>query len=122
MCVDYRKLNAVTKRPIYYIPEAKQLFDCLHESRYFSSLDLSMGYHQVEMEDRDILKTAFTTRTGQYAFRRMPFGLCGAPQSFQRVMASILREKIGNIALYISMTSSYLGKPWKNIIHGYAVC
>jgi hypothetical protein len=52
-----------------------------------------MGYHQVEMEERDIPKTSFTTRTGQYAFRRLPFGLCGAPQSFQRVMASILREQ-----------------------------
>ena len=93
MCIDYRKLNAVTERPIYYIPDSKQLFDSLDGSIYFSSLDLSMGYHQIEMNEEDIKKTAFTTRTGQYAFRRMPFGLCGAPQSFQRVMASILRDQ-----------------------------
>ena len=93
MCVDYRRLNAITERPVYYIPDSKQLFDCLEGARYFSSLDLSMGYHQIEMSPNDISKTAFTVRTGQYAFKRMPFGLCGAPQSFQRVMASILREQ-----------------------------
>jgi hypothetical protein len=93
MCVDYRRLNAVTERPIYYIPDSKQLFDCLEGAKYFSSLDLSMGYHQIEMSPNDVSKTAFTTRTGQYAFKRMPFGLCGAPQSFQRVMAAILREQ-----------------------------
>ena len=95
LCIDYRKLklNAVTERPVYYIPDSKQLFDCLEGSKYFSSLDLSMGYHQVEMDKEDIQKTAFTTRTGQYAFLRMPFGLCGAPQTFQRVMASIVREQ-----------------------------
>ena len=93
MCVDYRQLNAATERPVYYIPDAKQLFDCLEGAKYFSSLDLSMGYHQVGMNSKDVMKTAFTTRTGQYAFKRMPFGLCGAPQTFQRVMASILREQ-----------------------------
>ena len=95
MCVDYRCLNASTDRPIYmyYIPDSKQLFDCLEGAKYFSSLDLSMGYHQIEMDPKDVAKTAFTTRTGQYAFKRMPFGLCGAPQSFQWVMASILREQ-----------------------------
>ena len=93
MCIDYRKLNAVTDKPVYYIPNTKQLFDCLDGSQYFSSLDLSMGYHQIEMDVNDVDKTAFTTRTGQYAFSRMPFGLNGAPQTFQRVMASILREQ-----------------------------
>ncbi|MEL7307077.1 MAG: reverse transcriptase domain-containing protein [Pseudomonadota bacterium] len=93
MCIDYRKLNAITERPVYYIPDSKQLFDNIDGSKYFSSLDLSMGYHQIEMNQNDVEKTAFTTRTGQYAFQRMPFGLCGAPQSFQRVMASILRDQ-----------------------------
>ena len=93
MCIDYRKLNAMTERPVYYIPDSQQLFDNIEGSKYFSSLDLSMGYHQIEMNQADVEKTAFTTRTGQYAFRRMPFGLCGAPQSFQRVMASILRDQ-----------------------------
>ena len=78
---------------ITYLTLKNYYFDCLEGTRYFSSLDLSMGYHQIEMSPNDVSKTAFTVRTGQYAFKRMPFGLCGAPQSFQRVMASILREQ-----------------------------
>jgi transposase InsO family protein len=93
LCIDYRHLNSITERPIYHIPDAKELFDSLHGSEYFSALDLSMGYHQIEMDERDMCKTAFTTRNGQYSFMRMPFGLCGAPQSFQRVMAAILRQQ-----------------------------
>ncbi|MEL7309029.1 MAG: reverse transcriptase family protein, partial [Pseudomonadota bacterium] len=93
LCVDYRHLNSITERPIYHIPDARELFDSLDGSEYFSALDLSMGYHQIEMDERDMGKTAFTTRNGQFCFKRMPFGLCGAPQSFQRVMAAILREQ-----------------------------
>lgn len=92
MCIDYRKLNAVTERPIFPIPDSKQLFDCLGGCNYFSALDLSMGYHQLKMDDQDIDKTAFTTRTGQYTFQRMPFGLCNAPASFQNVLCAILRD------------------------------
>ena len=93
LCIDYRHLNSITERPIYHIPDAKELYDSLHGSEYFSALDLSMGYHQIEMDEQDMCKTAFTTRNGQYTFTRMPFGLCGAPQSFQRVMAAILRNQ-----------------------------
>ncbi len=92
LCIDYRHLNSITERPVYHIPDARELFDSLDGSEYFSALDLSMGYYQIEMDERDMGKTAFTTRSGQFCFKRMPFGLCGAPQSFQRVMSAILRE------------------------------
>ncbi|MEL7308678.1 MAG: reverse transcriptase family protein, partial [Pseudomonadota bacterium] len=80
LCVDYRQLNSATERPIYHIPDAKELFDTLDGSEYFLTLDLSMGYHQIKMNEADRLKTAFTTKKGQVCFKRMPFGLCGAPQ------------------------------------------
>lgn len=92
LCIDYRRLNAITNRPIYPIPDSRDLFDCLGGSNYFSTLDLSMGYYQIPMNQEDAEKTAFTTRTGQYNFARMPFGLSGAPATFQRVMADVLRE------------------------------
>lgn len=92
MCVDFRRLNAISRRPIYPIPDSKQLFDSLGGANYFSTLDLSMGYYQIPLKNGDIEKTAFTTRTGQYQFKRMPFGLSGAPATFQRVMSDILRE------------------------------
>jgi len=56
MCIDYRKLNAITERPVYYIPDSQQLFDSVDGSKYFSSLDLSMGYHQIEMNETDVEK------------------------------------------------------------------
>jgi transposase InsO family protein len=93
LCVDYRRLNAVTRRPIFPIPEAQQLFDTLDGARYFSCLDLSQGYHQVPVATEDIQKTAFTTRRGQYEYLRMPMGLCSAPSTFQRLMHTVLKDE-----------------------------
>ena len=91
LCIDYRKLNEVTQRPIFPLPDSKELFDCLQGAKFFSSLDLSQGYHQIPMHDNDKCKTAFTTRTGQYEYNVMPFGLSGAPATFQRLMHSVLK-------------------------------
>jgi len=91
MCIDYRKLNSVTDRPIFPIPDATQLFDTLGSAQYFSTIDLSQGYYQIEMDKEDIEKTAFTTRQGHFEFLRMPFGLSGAPSTFQRMMHLILK-------------------------------
>ena len=102
LCVDYRLLNGVTKRPIYPIPDCKEFFDTLAGSRFFSALDLSQGYHQMPMNEEDKQKTAFTTRSGQYEYNRMPFGLSGAPATFQRVMNVILRaENFEKCVIYL---------------------
>lgn len=93
MCIDYRRLNAVTLRPVFPIPDSVQLFDTLEGSKYFSSIDLSQGYYQVPMKKADIEKTAFTTRQGQFEFLRMPMGLSSGPATFQRLMHSILRNE-----------------------------
>ena len=93
MCVDYRALNAKTSRPIFPIPSSEELFDTLGGSKYFSSLDLSSGYYQVPMKETDQEKTAFNTKRGQYEFTRMPFGLCSAPATFQRLMNMVLRKE-----------------------------
>jgi transposase InsO family protein len=93
MCVDYRKLNAVTKRAVYPIPATQQLLDCLSGSQYFSTLDLSQGYHQIPVAEDDIPKTAFATRKGQFEYKRMPFGLTTAPATFQRLMHIVLKNE-----------------------------
>ena len=93
MCVDYRALNAKTARPIYPIPSSEELFDSIGDAKYFSSLDLSSGYHQVPITEKDKEKTAFSTRYGQFEFNRMPFGLCSAPATFQKLMNMVLSKE-----------------------------
>ena len=93
LCIDYRELNAVTIRPIYPIPDSKSLFDSLDGSIFFSTVDLSKAYYQCPVKEVDKCKTAFSTRTGQYEFNRMPFGLCGAPATFQRLMHTIFKKE-----------------------------
>lgn len=94
LCIDYRQLNIVTKRPVFPIPDCNEIFDTLGGSKFFSCLDLSQGYHQVPMAERDKCKTAFAVKSGQYEYNVMPFGLSGAPCTFQRVMHTVLREEV----------------------------
>ena len=89
-CVDYRKLNAVTKPDVFPLPCIDDSLDLLCSTQYFISLDLASGYWQVGMDEESQEKRAFTTRTGLYKFTVMPFGLCNAPVTFQRLMESVL--------------------------------
>ena len=92
LCVDYRRLNTLTQKSNFPIPLTNQIFDQLNSNKYFTSIDLSMGYHQLAIKNGDQQKTAFTVKSGQYEFMRMPFGLSSAPASFQYVMSSILKD------------------------------
>ncbi|UYV75188.1 K02A2.6-like, partial [Cordylochernes scorpioides] len=89
-CVDYRKLNNVTVKDVFPIPRIDEVMDTLQGSTYFSAIDLRSGYWQVEVEERDKEKTAFTTAHGLYEFNVMPFGLCNAPATFERNMENML--------------------------------
>ncbi|UYV78277.1 hypothetical protein LAZ67_16000751, partial [Cordylochernes scorpioides] len=89
-CVDYRKLNDVTVKDVYPIPRIDDVMDTLQGSKYFSAIDLRSGYWQVEIEEKDKEKTAFTTTHGLYEFNVMPFGLCNAPATFERNMDNVL--------------------------------
>jgi hypothetical protein len=85
-CVDYRRLNAVTKKDAFPIPRVSDCLDAVSGSCYFSTLDITSAYHQIPVRKTDIPKTAFATKFGLYEYITMPFGLCNASPTFQRVM------------------------------------
>ncbi|KAL5510368.1 hypothetical protein EMCRGX_G005902 [Ephydatia muelleri] len=89
-CIDFRRLNSVSKTDAYPMPRVDDLLDELGQARFISTLDLTKGYWQVPVEKTAQAKTAFRTPFGLYQFRRMPFGLQGAPSTFQRMMDSLL--------------------------------
>ena len=96
-CVDYRRLNALWQADANPMPRVDDLIDRLGDAKFISTLDLSRGYWQVPVSKDAQAKTAFTTPYGLFQFRVMPFGLQGAPATFQRMM-DILLGDIGDYA------------------------
>ncbi len=89
-CVDYRGLNAATKKDVYPIPRVEDVLERLNGMRYFTTLDLVQSYYQIAIAEEDKEKTAFITEEGAFEYNVMPFGLTNAPATFQRLMHLVL--------------------------------
>ena len=96
VCIDYRKLNAATKKDHFLLPFIDQILDRLVGQTYFCFLDGYLGYNQIAIHPGDQEKTTFTYPFGTFAFRRMPFGLCNTPATSQRCMMAIFSDFLGD--------------------------
>jgi hypothetical protein len=92
MCIDYRALKEVTIKNKYPLPRIEDLFDQLRGASVFSKIDLRSGYHQLRIRPLDILKPAFITKYGLYAFMIMSFRLTNAPAYFMYLMNSVFMD------------------------------
>lgn len=94
-CTDFRGLNKITKPDAYLLPLIMETLESLGNCKYFTTLDLACGYHQIPIHAEDREKTAFSTIGGHFEYNKLPFGLMNAPATFQRLMDQLLGHMIG---------------------------
>ena len=94
VCIDYKRLNAVTKKDHFPLPFIDKLLERVFGHHFYCFLDGYFGYYQIEIAVEDQEKTTFTCPFGTCAYRRMPFGLCGAPATFQSCMLNIFSDMV----------------------------
>ena len=95
--IDYRRLNEVTRKDHFPLPFIDQLLERVSEHPFYCFFDGYSGYFEIEIAMEDQEMTTFTCPFGTYAYRRMPFGLCNAPATFQRCMLSIFSDMVERI-------------------------
>ncbi|XP_017474733.1 PREDICTED: RNA-directed DNA polymerase homolog [Rhagoletis zephyria] len=116
-CVDYRKLSDITKKDSYPLRRIDDTLDTLSDAKWFSTLDLRSGYWQVELGSEDKEKTAFSVGDGLWQFTVMPFGLCNAPATFERLMERVLKGLHWKTCLVYLDDIIVIGKNFKDHLH-----
>ena len=116
ICIDYRKLNKATRKDHFPLPFLDQMLDRLAGYEYYCFLDGYSGYNQIAIAPEDHEKTTFTCPYGTFAFRRMPFGLCNAPGTFQRCMMAIFSDMVEKTIEIFMDDFSVMGNSFDNCL------
>ncbi|RVW13814.1 Retrovirus-related Pol polyprotein from transposon 297 [Vitis vinifera] len=124
VCIDYRRLNSVTRKDHFPLPFMDQVLERVSGHPFYCFLDGYSGYFQIEIDLEDQEKTTFTCPFGTFAYRRMPFGLCNAPATFQRCMLSIFSDMVERIMEVFMDDITVYGMPFygtKGIVLGHII-
>ncbi|GJY01779.1 reverse transcriptase domain-containing protein [Tanacetum coccineum] len=116
VCIDYRKLNEATRKDHFPLPFMDQALERLAGNKYYCFLDGFSGYFQIPIDPHDQEKTTFTCPYGTFAYRRMPFGLCNAPGTFQRCMMAIFHDMIEKTMEVFMDDFSVFGNSFENCL------
>ena len=116
VCIDYQKLNSATKKDHFLLPFIEKILDRLAGSSYFCFFDEYSGYNQIVIHPNDQDKMMFTCPFGTFTFRRMPFGLCNAPTTFQRCMTVIFSDFLGDSLEVFMDDFSVFGNDFDNYL------
>ncbi|KAI5343486.1 hypothetical protein L3X38_011362 [Prunus dulcis] len=117
VCTDYRKLNSDTRKDYFPMPFIDQMLERLAGHSYYCFLDGYSGYNQIVITPEDQEKTTFTCPFGTFAYRRMPFGLCNAPATFQRCMLAIFSDMIERFIEVFMDDFSVFGSSFDNCLN-----
>ena len=101
LCVDYRRLNSLTRQTPFYMPRIDEVLEGVGQASFISKLDLTKGYYQIPVRAEDIPKTSFICHRGRYEFTRMPFGVKNAPAVFQQLMQAVLHDTLTYATAYM---------------------
>nr|GFA43164.1 DNA-directed DNA polymerase [Tanacetum cinerariifolium] len=114
--IDYRKLNEATRKDHFPLPFMDQMLERLAGNEYYCFLDDFFGYFQISIDPRDQEKTTFSCPNGTFAYRRMPFGLCNAPGTFQRCMLAIFHDMVEKTMEVFMDDFSVFGNSFENCL------
>ena len=117
LCVDYRKLNALTVKNKFPLPVIDELLDELVGAQWFTTLDMSSSFYQILVADEDIAKTAFQTHNGHYEYKVMPYGVTGGLATFQHEMNTVLASILRKFVLVFIDDILIYSKTWAEHLH-----
>lgn len=113
LCVDFRRLNALTIKNKYPLPIIEELLEELQGATWFTTLDLCSGFHQIRMTEGDEYKTTFQRHSGHYEYRVMPYGVTGGPATFQGIMNVLLEPLLRKCAVVFIDDILIYSKSWE---------